>query len=193
MYDDEHGCLGTENMKPIWLLTLEVEYSSVRRVEEGGLFKGMSRSSMLERAQDNSHLSLQNGALAFLKTFKGCCGIISVGWSGEFITAALKARGIDTAAKAIQMRANEIDFDEYGIGTGKLSKHMGNDKAIRVASDKLREMNAMMEQFSRTRLSRANGTVIVRTHMFFFSEISRTQLSLCSSILAIRRQIYFVY
>lgn len=139
--------------------TSDVEYTSVKRVEDGGLFKGMLRSDMLARAKDPSKLQLQNGIVDLLKTFKGTWGIVSVGWSSEFIRAALESRGVDLSSKNVKIRANEVEFDENGVGTGKLTKHKENIEGIRIARDKKREMQRMVDEWRKTV---DDGTVVVR-------------------------------
>lgn len=122
-----------------------VEYMSVDRVERGGLFNGMSRASLLERARDSNLLSLQAGAAEFLKTHKGPWGIVSVGWSGIFIREALQSRGVDLTKHNVQIQANEVIFNQHGMGTGEISKHQSNAQGIRTARDKLREMRKMVD------------------------------------------------
>lgn len=153
---------------------VEVEYTSVKRVEDGGLFKGMLRSDMLARASDPSKLQLQCGIVDLLKTFKGTWGIVSVGWSGEFIRAALESRGVDLSSKNVKIRANEVEFDENGVGTGKLTKHKENTEGIRIARDKKREMQRMVDEWRKTV---DDGTVVVR-HGPLFSGLLLIRLTL---------------
>lgn len=134
-----------------WLDAMEeVEYTSVKRVEDGMLFKSMPRSEMLDRARDTTKLDLQEGIVDLLKDFKGTWGIVSVGWSGAFIRAAMESRGIDVSSKNVKIRANEVEFDESGLGTGKITKHKENKEGIRVARDKKREMYRMVEEWRNT-------------------------------------------
>lgn len=113
---------------------------------------------MLARARDPSKLALQKGIVDLLKDFKGTWGIVSVGWSGAFIRAALESRGVDLASKDIKIRANEVEFDEEGMGTGRITKHKGNKEGIRVARDKKREMQKMIAEWQTTV---SGGTVAV--------------------------------
>lgn len=118
----------------------------------------MTRSSMLERARPEfsspggnegkhcSSLTLQKGAVDLLNSFKGRWAIVSVGWSGEFIREALKTRGVQ-ADDDLEIRANEVVFDEDGLGTGKMTKHRENERGIRTARDKLREMRDLVRQW----------------------------------------------
>lgn len=137
---------------------IEVEYTSVKRVEDGGLFKGMPRSAMLDRARDRSKLELQSGIVDLLKSFNGTWGIVSVGWSGDFIRAAMESRGIDVSSKNVKIRANEVEFNENGLGSGNITKHKENKEGIRIARDKKREMQKMVQEWRNTV---AEGIVIV--------------------------------
>lgn len=141
---------------------VEVEYTSVKRVEDGGLFRRMPRSEMLNRARDTTKLELQGGIIDLLKSFQGTWGIVSVGWSGEFIRAALESRGIDLSSKNVKIRANEVEFDNDGLGTGKITKHKENKQGIRVARDKKREMQKMVDEW---RTTVDDGTVVVSFHL----------------------------
>ena len=129
----------------------EVEYDSVRRVEQGGLFRGMSREGMLSRARNTSLLELQRGAVDLLSSFRGQWGIVSVGWSAQFLSAALEARRVDLRSysrQPVRIAANEVEFDAAtGLGTGMISKHEGNSNGIRVASEKRREMRRMVDEW----------------------------------------------
>lgn len=125
---------------------------------------------MLARAKNTSKLSLQEGIVDLLKDFKGTWGIISVGWSGSFIRAALESRGVDLSSKDVKIRANEVEFDDDGLGTGKLTKHKENTEGIRVARDKKREMQRMIEEW-RTTVS--DGTVVVSLPCNRICETSR--------------------
>jgi 2-hydroxy-3-keto-5-methylthiopentenyl-1-phosphate phosphatase len=137
---------------------VEVEYTSVKRVEDGGLFRGMPKSDMLARARDTHKLQLQDGIVELLKSFQGTWGIVSVGWSGAFIRAALESRGVDLASKNVMIKANEVEFDEDGLGTGKLSKHKENSQGIRTAREKRREMQNMVKGW---REQGGRGAVVV--------------------------------
>lgn len=137
---------------------LAVEFASVKRVEDGGLFEGVLKTDMLARSKNENRLRLQDGVIERLRSFKGTWGIISVGWSGDFIRAALESRGIDLSTKDIVIRANEVEFDESGLGTGRISKHQGNIDGIRIARDKKREMQKMVDDWRR---AEPKGTVVV--------------------------------
>ena len=133
----------------------------MRRVERGGLFKGMTKQSLLERAQDTSLLSLQNGTNDFLQNFCGKWGILSVGWSATFIKTALRSRGVQLDDTNTPIVANEVEFDEHDIGTGNLSKHEANTEGIRIANDKLREMRKMLASWRRDYPSRTDEQEVV--------------------------------
>lgn len=120
-----------------------VELKSQARIEAVGLFKGFDPIAMEERAR--KEVSFRNGwpqAASWLSAQSNLeTHFISVGWSGRFIWAAL-----DTDAgghfRPDSICANEIELDSAGRGTGKLTKSndAGASQGIRVASDKLREM-----------------------------------------------------
>ena len=133
----------------------------MRRVERGGLFKGMTKQSLLERAKDTSLLSLQNGTNDFLQKFRGKWGILSVGWSATFIKTALTSRGVHLDDTNTPIVANEVEFDEHDIGTGNLSKHEANTEGIRIASDKLREMRKMLATWRQDTPSSTNEEELV--------------------------------
>lgn len=121
----------------------------------------MARASLLERARDTTRLSVQAGSVEFLKSFQGQWGVVSVGWSAAFIRAALESRGVDLSNSNIKIFANEVEFDNKGIGTGKISKHEGNAAGIRIAADKLREMRRMVESWKQQDPENTGGIVVV--------------------------------
>lgn len=118
----------------------------------------MPKSEMLDRARDAEKLQLQDGIIKLLKSFQGTWGIISVGWSGDFIRAALESRGVDLASKNVKIRANEVEFDDKDFGTGRISKHKENSEGIRIARDKRREMQKMVDEW---REDGGSGIVVV--------------------------------
>jgi hypothetical protein len=150
-------------------------------VEDGGLFKGMPRSEMLNRARDNNKLELQGGIVDLLRDFQGTWGIVSVGWSGDFIRAALESRGVDLSSKSVKIRANEVEFDNDGLGTGKITKHKENKQGIRIARDKKREMQKMVDEWRNTV---SEGTVVVSRY-FDFRNKHHTRLT-CANAFTVR-------
>lgn len=123
----------------------------------------MPKEGMLDRAADTSKLQLQEGASELLRVFRGHWSIVSVGWSGLFIRKALESRGVDLerTRKDVEIRANEVEFDEQGLGTGRLSKHKGNQTGIRIARDKQREMLAMVEEWRSSEEANEDDFVVV--------------------------------
>ena len=102
-----------------------VEVASVSRVEQGGLFRGMPKSALLERA---TKVQFRAGWDAFAHWLHAeteartvSADVISVGWSAEFIRHAIASRenGKDTIRNVY---ANEVQFDESNEGTGTLTK-----------------------------------------------------------------------
>lgn len=138
----------------------EVEVASVSRVEEGGLFKDMPKSELLERSQDvkfrdgwDSFYSWLNDQVKEGKT--SAADIISVSWSGEFIRRAITdgAGGEDGGINKVY--ANEVEMDEEGRGTGKLTKSSplsllnleeGSRGGIRTGIHKLEIMQALAKE-----------------------------------------------
>ncbi|SPO23440.1 uncharacterized protein UTRI_02119 [Ustilago trichophora] len=108
----------------------EVELASVARVEDGGLFKGVTLSSIRERAE--REVQFRDGWKGFSSWLDGeikegrlTADVISVGWSGEFIRHALATYSSSTSFEGIpKVYANEIemDSDQNGVGTGKITK-----------------------------------------------------------------------
>ncbi|CDS82357.1 uncharacterized protein SPSC_03176 [Sporisorium scitamineum] len=115
-----------------------VEQASVARVEEGGLFKGMSLTGMLERAETVGFRTGWEGFYTWLDEHPGVeVDIISVGWSSVFIRHAIEHHRQTGVINTVY--ANDVEMDE-GVGTGKLSK--SSEGAIRTGMDKLRVMRA---------------------------------------------------
>ncbi|TKY87320.1 hypothetical protein EX895_003997 [Sporisorium graminicola] len=116
-----------------------VEQASVARVEDGGLFKGMSNAEMLERAE--TRVEFRSGWDAFYEWLGGHsdvrADIISVSWSAAFIRHAIEHQRQPGVIGTVY--ANDVEMDG-GVGTGKLTK--SNEGAIRTALDKLRVMRA---------------------------------------------------
>lgn len=106
----------------------EVEVASVARVEQGGLFKGMAKADLLQRAE--SEVEFRHGWDVFcswlgeqVREGKARADVISVGWSGEFIRHAIGHRSDQAqAGELIKVYANEVEMAADDIGTGKLTK-----------------------------------------------------------------------
>ncbi|SPO22114.1 uncharacterized protein UTRI_02119_B [Ustilago trichophora] len=109
----------------------EVELASVARVEEGGLFKGVTLSSIRERAE--TEVQFREGWEAFnswlsaeVKEGKLSADVISVGWSGEFIRHALSTQS-SSSERIPKVYANEIEMDPNNsddVATGKITKSL---------------------------------------------------------------------
>ena len=76
-----------------------------------------------------------------------------------FIQAALESRGVDMSSNYVGISANEVCFDDQGVGTGRISKHEGNDRGIRTAQDKQREMRIMVNRWKEG--PESDGRIIV--------------------------------
>lgn len=144
-----------------WLASLgAVEKKSVDRVERGGLFQGWQPHEAERRARDKvqarqgveelgrwlcSMKQTEEGNAAEATRHFGT-GVISVSWSRTFIAACLEHHA--AGWKPDFIRANEVQTDEQGKGTGKLSKLA--DRGIRTGLDKLREMGEALEMQDRS-------------------------------------------
>ncbi|EST07857.1 Ysc84 actin-binding domain protein [Kalmanozyma brasiliensis GHG001] len=128
----------------------EVERASVARVESGGLFIGMSKRSLLDRAEQ---VEFRHGWDAFytwlqeqVETESVSADIISVGWSAEFIRHAIER----AAAKGVidRVYANQVEMVDE-VATGKLTKSTplsldGELGGVRTGLDKLKIMQSVM-------------------------------------------------
>ena len=131
----------------------EVERASVARVEEGGLFKGMSESSLLERA---TGVRFRDGWSTFytwlatqVESGRLNADVISVGWSATFIRHAIEHESSHQVIANIY--ANQIDMVD-AVGTGKLTKSsalaltsLPASGGIRTGLHKLHIMNQIPE------------------------------------------------
>ncbi len=115
-----------------------VEVESVTRVQDGGLFKGMTRASLLDRAESVEFRTGWEDFYAWLGEHRGVVAeIISVGWSAAFIRHAIESHS-STSRVIREIWANEVEMD-HGVATGSLSKAAATH--IRTAHDKMRVMN----------------------------------------------------
>ncbi|GAC76882.1 uncharacterized conserved protein [Moesziomyces antarcticus T-34] len=116
-----------------------VEVESVTRVQDGGLFKGVTRASLLERAQKVEFRTGWQDFYAWLGEHRDVVAeIISVGWSAAFIRQAIESHSPTSDPVIREVWANEVEMDD-GVGTGALTK--AADTHIRTAHDKMRVMN----------------------------------------------------
>lgn len=106
----------------------QVEVKSVARVEDGGLFRGMSKTELLRRAEEVELRSGWDEFYAWLSSEvaegKVAADVISVGWSGDFIRHAITSRASKagvTREGINKVYANEVEMEE-GVGTGKMTK-----------------------------------------------------------------------
>ncbi|CCF53051.1 hypothetical protein NDA11_005601 [Ustilago hordei] len=138
----------------------EVEVASVGRVEEGGLFKDMPKTELLQRAEK---VQFRDGWDTFYSWLAeqsregtiGAADVISVGWSADFIRQAITNPADGNDAGISKVYANEIDMDEDGKGTGKLTKSLplsllnlagGSRGGIRTGIHKLEIMQALAKE-----------------------------------------------
>ena len=114
-----------------------VEAASIRRLEQGKIWEGLSRADVDAAGRStqqypngaNNAVQLRKGTKELVQRVweqEGKVGIVSVSWSATWITAVLKSKGLEAQAvetqseglKAIFVCANEIDSN----GTGMLSR-----------------------------------------------------------------------
>ncbi|EKG14794.1 hypothetical protein MPH_08069 [Macrophomina phaseolina MS6] len=139
-----------------WLASLEaVESSSLRRVEEAAIFKGVTAEGVRNgavKAVNSGELELRPGWSALLgqgiKTT-----ILSVNWSATFIRECLRAaaakepdaESLQQAVERITILANEIDglSDPHGSSGLLNPPHPGAEgekRGIRTSADKIANM-----------------------------------------------------
>ncbi|KAK7613233.1 hypothetical protein JOL62DRAFT_554582 [Phyllosticta paracitricarpa] len=148
-----------------WLTSLEdVDLRSVRRVEDAGLFTGITADTVSQgaaKAVGSGQLQLRKGweNLLFRNEgnegiLRGKISILSVNWSATFIREALLHAAYETKAlqstlmnadvlrrtmQNIDISANEFEgLDGFEGSSGRLTKSGG--KGIRTSQDKLERM-----------------------------------------------------
>ncbi|KAI4175155.1 MAG: hypothetical protein LQ343_001916 [Gyalolechia ehrenbergii] len=152
-----------------WLESLRyVEGKSMERVEAGGIFRGV-RKKDVQRAADEA---VREGKVVLRKGWErlidrvvsanGEVGIVSVGWSGDFIRGCLEAAvrrknvaeengvGSGDYVARIDIRANEIT----GVQDGKMSRYFeengkGGEGGIWTARQKRMVMEDMTRKSKR--------------------------------------------
>lgn len=134
------GDRNTLDQELLFLKSLEmIDLSSVNRVESSGLFRGTFKTYLEQQA---SNVKVRE---SWWSIYDRCTQIgveviiLSVNWSACFIKAAFKLHGCEN----VEVYANEIDFDDCGVGTGHLSK---GQYTLRTGQDKasiLQEIKAM--------------------------------------------------
>lgn len=134
-----------------------VEMASVQRVERGGLFIDWDPQDAERRAAQKVRLraGVSTDLSAFLAEYADevHTTIVSASWSARFIQAGLKSGGVPVRA----IRANEVEVDERGLGTGRMSKSAKDTEgvplnesgegleSIRTGIDKLRQMRSLIK------------------------------------------------
>ncbi|KAK8168372.1 hypothetical protein IWX90DRAFT_111447 [Phyllosticta citrichinensis] len=148
-----------------WLASLEgVDLRSVKRVEDAGLFAGITADSVSQgaaKAVGSGQLQLRKGweNLLFRNegnhgVLRGRISILSVNWSATFIREALLHAAYDTKTlqsslmnadalrrtlQNIDISANEFEgLDHRNGSSGRLTK--SGEKGIRTSQDKLERM-----------------------------------------------------
>lgn len=109
----------------------DVEYNSVQRVENSGLFKGVPLSALHKQAE---RVPIRKGWWDVLARLRGRgipVVVISVNWSIELICRVFELNGYQPG-KDVDIFANRISMDENNIGTGVLT----DGRQIRTAQDK---------------------------------------------------------
>ncbi|KAI4188876.1 MAG: hypothetical protein L6R41_001846 [Letrouitia leprolyta] len=151
-----------------WLESLRnVERRSYERAESAGIFRSVGKDDLQRAAEDaikEGKVVLRSGWEELVHRVllgNGQVGIVSVGWSGEFIQGCLQAavrissavqqRGIATGdvVKEIDIRANEV----IG-GDGKMNRYFeengrGGPEGIWTARDKRKIMEEMIRERGR--------------------------------------------
>ncbi|KAI4161717.1 MAG: hypothetical protein L6R39_000009 [Caloplaca ligustica] len=109
----------------------DVERKSMERAENAGIFKGVEGKDVqraAEQAIRDGKVVLREGSVRMVKRILqdgGKVGVVSVGWSGEFIKACLKTAmgemkdGRGARVEDIDVRANEI----VGGKDGRMSRY----------------------------------------------------------------------
>ncbi|KAK7527583.1 uncharacterized protein IWZ02DRAFT_370991 [Phyllosticta citriasiana] len=131
-----------------WLTSLEdVDLRSVRRVEDAGLFTGITADTVSQgaaKAVGSGQLQLRKGweNLLFRNEgnegiLRGKISILSVNWSATFIREALLHAAYET--KTLQSTLMNADgLDGFEGSSGRLTK--SGEKGIRTSQDKLERM-----------------------------------------------------
>lgn len=108
-----------------------VEMKSVRRIEQSGVFRGITHGAIRDAAD---RVVLRDGFETFCENLASGImrEILSVNWSDEFIRHALDGK-VEVSLWTIT--ANHIYFGEDGSATGKVSKDQ--EGGLRTGLDKL--------------------------------------------------------
>lgn len=138
-----------------WLESLvDVERASIERVEAAGIFTDVTTvdvQAAAVQAAEKDEMRLRPGLVELLEALtqtKGSASIISVNWSGTFITESLKAAGaMEGQCWSFDgIWANEIEFGT----SGKLTRVFAKDsRGIWTAKDKsrmLKEITGMHDR-----------------------------------------------
>jgi len=108
-YEQSFGPRDTLEQQLAYLESLgPVEKTSVRKVEEKGLFKGVTEEDLKKRAQQ---VEFRNGWKEFTEQAMKrdnvqIMGILSVNWSTVFISSALRRIHDDAFMEQFEIRAN---------------------------------------------------------------------------------------
>ncbi|KAK6538270.1 hypothetical protein TWF694_011149 [Orbilia ellipsospora] len=127
------GARNTIALELTYLSSLRsIEKRSVERVEESGIFKGITKDGMSRAAQ---RVSIRHGGelrwlMGQVLGNGGRVCIVSVNWSRCFITEVLRRvahstdvdEGLDVDVSRVEVYANELLTDEAGTTTGKMDR-----------------------------------------------------------------------
>ncbi|KAF6810957.1 UPF0655 protein [Colletotrichum sojae] len=122
----------------------EVELRSVRRVEQSGIFRGISTSDLFmagERAWAEGRLKLRYGFAELMDSAKQngwSVSVLSVNWSRSFIKGVLSPYNFDVVA-------NEIELDGSISGPDVLGSSLQNT-IMTTCDDKLRALRALVSR-----------------------------------------------
>lgn len=120
----------------------EVELRSVRRVEQSGIFRGITTSDLAqagERARAEGRLKLRGGFAELMDSAKQngwSVSVLSVNWSRSFIKGVLSPYDFDVVS-------NEIELDGSISGPDILGASSRNT-IMTTCDDKLRALRAMV-------------------------------------------------
>ncbi|KAI4192899.1 MAG: hypothetical protein LQ346_004098 [Caloplaca aetnensis] len=140
-----------------WLESLrDVERKSMERAEAAGLFKGVDREDVRRAAQR----AVREGEVLLRKGWSGLVGrvlqeggkvgVVSVGWSGDFIRGCLRTATEDLEGEE-ELPVEDIDVRTNEIlgGEGKMSRYFEEKDregsgGIWIAGDKVRVMHELV-------------------------------------------------
>ncbi|KAI9890482.1 MAG: hypothetical protein M1814_003966 [Vezdaea aestivalis] len=111
---------------------LSVERASVLRVEQVGLFRGVTAEGLRRagrEATSSGQVKIRNGVADCVKSvlsMGGAIGVVSVNWSTSWIKGCLEG-GLDEGdVGEMRIVSNELCFGGDGVGTGDMERKWKN-------------------------------------------------------------------